>query len=235
MNRINLYCLPFAGGSKYSYKDYVSAAPDFINVVPIELPGRGSRYKEPLLTDAAGMVDDVYGQIKDMLGTPYAIYGHSMGAVLGYLLARRILEEGMNPPEHLFLTGCRGPSVQRKDPLRHLLSKEEFIQELKNLGGCPDEILNDDDLMNFFEPILRADFQAVETLDYRPQEPIHIPINVMTGISERTTYQEAMEWQKETTAKVEGHRFPGKHFFIFNYPKEILEIIARKLTLKILQ
>src|SRR5687768_2395386 len=106
MDIINVYCLPFAGGNRYSYQGYVKVAPPFLNIIPIELPGRGSRIKENLVPDLDLMVDDVYAQIKGDLDQPYAIYGHSMGGLLTYLLTKKIRENGHPAPLHLFLTGC---------------------------------------------------------------------------------------------------------------------------------
>jgi surfactin synthase thioesterase subunit len=231
MTKINLFCLPFAGGSKYSYRGYVTHAPENINVYPIELPGRGARIRESLLTDIHAIVDDVLAQIEPMLWqNAYAIYGHSMGTLVGYLLTKRILEKDLPPPLHLFLTGRGGPSVMAERPLRHKLPKPEFLQQIRELGGSPDDTLNDDNLMEFFEPILRADFQAIETYEHVPGPPLPVSITAIIGVEERTTYAEAMAWQKETSEKLDVRQFPGKHFFIFNYEPELMKIIEKKLA-----
>jgi surfactin synthase thioesterase subunit len=235
MTKINLFCLPFAGGSKYSYRGYTEIAPQFLNIIPIEIPGRGSRFKENLLTDIDKMVDDVFNQISDRLSHPYAIYGHSMGSLIGYLLTKKIIKENLNQPLHLFFTGCVGPSVRNKETKRHLLPKDQFLQKIKELGGSPDEILNEPELMGFFEPILRADFQAVETYEYEEPIAFNIPIDIVIGIEERATYEGALAWQKETTYPVEIRQFPGKHFFIFEYEHEIIKIISSKLNSIIIQ
>ena len=153
MDTINLYCLPFSGGSKYSYKSFSKYAPPFLNIVAIELPGRGTRSGEALLTSIERTADDVFNQIKDSLDKPYAIYGHSMGGILAYLVARRIIEANLNQPLHLFVTGCVGPSLKYRDLVDHTLPKDEFIQKIKELGGSPDSVLSNDALMEFFEPI----------------------------------------------------------------------------------
>ena len=234
MNAINLFCLPFAGGSQYSYSSYVGLAPSHINVIPIEIPGRGSRLRENLLTNIHDMVDDVYYQIRGKLEAPYAIYGHSMGSLLGYLLTKKIIANRLNQPVRLFFTGCVGPSVENRERDRHLMPKEEFITKISDLGGSPDEILRDPELMEFFEPILRADFQAVETYEYEEGSPFDIPIDVVIGIDERATYREAQEWQKETTGPVRIRQLPGRHFFIFEYTQEIMNAIVHTLHAKMM-
>src|SRR5690606_40893251 len=97
---------------------------------------------------------------------PYAIYGHSLGSLLTYLVTIRIIREGLNKPVHLFVSGRGGPSIPRKEPPTSELPRPAFINKLRELGGFPDDLLNDEDVMNFFEPILRSDFRGVETYQY---------------------------------------------------------------------
>lgn len=235
MEKVKLFCLPFAGGNKYSYQPYVQLAPDFLEIIPLELPGRGARIKEDLLTNLDLLVNDAFNQIKDHLSEPYAIYGHSMGSIMGYLLTKKIIESGLDQPLYLFLTGCTAPClIYEKDIPRHSLPKDEFIERLRDLGGCPEEILNDDSLMSFFEPILRADFEAVESYFYQETEPFDIPITVINGLDESIPYEDALHWQAETSEKIEVRQFPGGHFFIFDFPVEIVKIISRKLNSKVL-
>jgi surfactin synthase thioesterase subunit len=163
---------------------------------------------------------------------PYAIYGHSMGTLLGYLVTQRIVQSGKNPPLHLFMTGCRAPSANR-DEKRHLLPKDQFIAKLREYGGTLDDILNDADLMNFFEPVLRADFECIENYVHSSATPLDIPITVIIGSEEPTTPSDAQLWQKETTQPLAFHQFPGKHFFIFNHQESIIRLIVRDLQKKL--
>ena len=229
---INLFCLPFAGGNKYSYQKYTEKAPSFLNIVPLEYPGRGARMKEALLSDADVLVEDLYSIIKKNADqVDYAIYGHSMGGLIGYLVARKLIENNHRPPLHLFITGTSGPSSPaRSAKNRHLLPKDEFIQELKNLDGIPDEILQNDDLLSYIEPILRADFKACETYRYVDNTALNIPFTVITGTDEEMDTTDIQMWQKETEMEVDFRQIPGKHFFIFKYPRVIVDIISKKLS-----
>lgn len=235
MDKINLYCLPFAGGSKYSYRGYSKYAPSYLNIVPIEIPGRGSRVNERLLTNLDTIANDVFSQIKNKLDEPYAIYGHSMGTLIAYALTKRIIKENLKQPLYLFLTGCTGPSLRYRDLVDHLLPKQEFFREIKKLGGSPDAVLNDPILMDFFEPILRADFEAVATYNYERSEPFSIPISVIIGAEENASFEEAMAWQQETTLPIEVKTLPGNHFFIFDHEATIIQSVAEKLSIQILQ
>jgi surfactin synthase thioesterase subunit len=227
--KINLFLFPFAGGSIYSYTKYKEVAPSNLKLIPLELPGRGRRITQPLLTNADAMVDDLLKQIKPMLNEPYAFYGHSMGTLLAYLVTKRIIREGLNQPLHLFMTGRFGPSAEDPDPPNHSLPKDEFRNKLKEMGGSPDEVLADETLMDFFEPFLRADFQAIEEYEYEPSEPFDIPILAIVGKDERITHDQVMTWQRETTRPLDVRWFNGPHFFIFNYSSEIMRLISQKL------
>ena len=186
---------------------------------------------QPLMTDLNMLVRDIYMQVRDKLDQGnYTIYGHSMGALAGCLLARKIVEHGHTPPLHVFVSGTTGPSAQSRDEKkRHLLGKKEFIEEIRALNGSPEEILQNEELINYFEPILRADFTATENYTYEDGEPLDIPFTVITGNDEAMTMEDIYLWQKETTYKIDFIQFPGNHFFIFKYAREILSIIAKKL------
>jgi len=200
-----------------------------VNVIPIDLPGRGSRITEPLLQDINSMVNDIFNQIKKDLYLPYAFYGHSMGTILGCLLTRQIINANLPYPAHLFFTGRKAPSIPENKVL-HLLPKEDFIKKLKEYDGTPNEILDNVDIMELFEPVIKADFKAVETYSYKAQQPFDIPVTIMVGIDEGITCEEIMKWQDETTKKISTKQFPGNHFFIFENNKEICSEITETLN-----
>lgn len=180
------------------------------------------------------VADDAFQQLRSQLDKPYMIYGHSMGGLLGYLLTKRIIKEGLNQPMHLFFTGCVGPSRRYRDLVDHELPKDDFFQKIKKLGGSSEEIFKEQALMDFFEPILRADFEAVSSFQYQEGAPFNIPISIIIGTDENATVEEAMAWQKETLQPVEVHQLQGDHFFIQQNEREIVDMIINKLETKIL-
>ncbi len=227
--KINLFCFPFAGGSFYSYKEFEKYIPDYINMIGIDLPGHGRRMREPLLKDVHEMAEDIFYQIKGRLYEPYAIYGHSLGAILSYLFAQRIVKENMPYPVLMFLSGRAAPPVC-KEKYVHLLPKQEFIKKVNKYGGIPNEILQEEELMDFMVPILRADFEAAGTYKYEETVPLDIPMTVMTGLKdEEVEYKEALKWQEVATEKISVRQFPGGHFFIFEHPMEIVRILCQNL------
>ena len=228
---IYLFCLPFAGGNKYSYREYIEKAPPFIKVYPLEYPGRGSRMKEPLMSNVEELIDDLYAQMKTLADKhDYAIYGHSMGGLLSYLLAIKVMENNLRAPLHLFITGTTGPSaLSRKEKIRHLMGKTEFIQEIKDLKGMPDEILESEEMLQYFEPILRSDFKVSENYTYEYHSPLDIPFTVITGTEEDMEIEDIRLWQKESKFTVDFKQFQGNHFFIYTHVDNIVDIIGKKL------
>ncbi len=230
-SKMNIVCLPFAGGNKYSYRLLKEAAPSFLNIICLEYPGRGSRIREPLMDDTEVLMEDLYAQFCSVTTAgDYAIYGHSLGGLLGYLLTKRIVETGRKLPAHLFISGTTGPaSTSRGERKRHLLSNPEFIQELKDLKGMPDEILENDDLLEYYEPILRADFKVSESYNHKCCAALDVPITVITGTEEDMEISDIELWQKETMHEVEFRRFGGNHFFIYEHTEAIIQIFKNKL------
>ena len=226
--RINLFCFPFAGGSVYSYRPFLSYCPPDINIVPLELPGRGRRTIEPLLTCIDEMVDDMYSRIKSHLSEPYAFYGHSMGTVLALRTAWKIREEGLTMPLSMIMSGRGGPSNPEPVTCRSDLPREEFFLKLRELGGSPDEVFSNEEVKSYFEPILRADFKALENYNYQPHNhPVSVPFAVMVGNEEGIALEKAMLWQQETTFQITVNTYSGGHFFIFDQPHAIVPEITR--------
>jgi surfactin synthase thioesterase subunit len=224
--KVNLICLPFSGGSVYSYKSFERHMPPFLRLIPVELPGRGQRVREKLLKNMQLMIDDIFSRVEPFIKSPYAIYGHSMGSLMGYLLTKRILQEGKPAPMHLFFTGCKAPSAPDREKARYLLPSQQFLEEIKGMGGDMNSVLNDAVTAQFFEPILRADFEATETYSYVPAIPFDIPITIANGSEEKITREEAAAWQVETTKGIEVHILPGDHFFIFQNEPALLHLIT---------
>jgi len=229
--KIILYCLPFAGGHTLSYRDFQAHVAESILIKPLELPGRGQRINEPGLTNLETMADDVFEQIQsDLNDTSYAIYGHSMGATLGYLLIKRILNAGKPAPTHLFVSGRKAPSVLNDVPPMHQLPKQAFLNQINELGGLPPSIEGDAELMDFFEPILRADIQALETYIYQPTSPFDIPITILQGLTDgAVAYQNLLPWQQESTQPIAIQTLKGGHFFIFEQLSGLGELFSRTL------
>lgn len=226
---MKLFCFPFAGGSAYSYKGLEAHLPASVRMVPVELPGRGRCANKPLLRSLRAMAEHAFDEVKSQLDGPYAFFGHSMGACLAYELARRVESEGLTPPSHLFVSGRQAPSVPDKRR-RWDLPPDAFRETLRELGGCPPEILESEEYMEFFEPILRADFEAVETHTWASAALLGCPVSALIGDLDDVTLEEAERWQEATRGQAVVFRFSGDHFFLFDYWQEVAELIALRLA-----
>lgn len=226
--RINLICFPYAGGNKNCYVKYVAHKNLSLNLITIEYPGRGSRSGEKLLFDINSVVNDACNQsIKYIDNGPYAIYGHSMGALVGYLVAKEMIKRKA-PPSHLFFSGRSGPSINLSENL-HKLNRIQLIDKLKEFGGSHQAILESKAIMDICEPIIRADFSALASYEYIPSEIMDIPMTVICGDRDSIPYEGILNWQNETSCKINIKKMKGKHFFIFDNAAEIMKIINENL------
>jgi surfactin synthase thioesterase subunit len=159
----------------------------------------------------------------------FVFYGHSMGAIIAYCTAIKLRALGATQPKQLFFSGRKGPVLNTGKGNRHKLPSKEFKLELENLGGCPKEVLQNHELMEIFEPILRADFKAVETYQYASTEPLHQKITLFHGIQDHFTKEDVMTWQQESTQPLEYFEFDGGHFFIQKECEAISKTIETQL------
>lgn len=231
-NKVNLFCLPFAGGNKYSYRSLFSKKNKFFNPTVVEYPGRGSRVFEKLVSDINYIVDDVYEQIKRPISNgEYAFYGHSLGGIIAYLLTVKVLRLGHHAPQHLFITGAAGPAAEsRTDKQVYLYPQKEFINEVIALGGIPDGVFQYKDMLHFLEPILRNDFKVSATYVHKNHKPLNIPFTVITGTEEDITLEDVLLWQNVSVPVVDFRQMTGNHFFINDHETELIDIISDKLN-----
>ena len=149
------------------------------------------------------------------LDKPFAFFGHSMGALVSFELARLLHKEYKCSPSHLFVSGRRAPQVPDPDPPIHTLPNSEFLQELRRLNGTPEAVLQNDELMQLLLPTLRADFAVLETYVYTPQPLLDYPITAFGGLQDPEVCCEVLEaWRDQTRAAFSLHKFPGDHFFL---------------------
>lgn len=212
---MKLLSFSFAGGSKYSFQKLTNQIND---LTVIEYPGRGLRMNENLIIDINSLIEDLLAKVENEIVSckEYIIYGHSMGALIGYLICQKIEELGLQKPLKLIVSGKKAPFVEREVKLAHL-PNEEFWHEVVKLGGIPDELLSYPELIEFYTPILKADFTSVENYKYIKNKKLSIPIDVFYGSNEEITQEDVTGWTEETTGKVTINQLEGNHFFIFKH------------------
>jgi len=220
---MKIIAFPFAGGNKYSY-DFLKPFLKKYNVdlKVFEYAGRGSRYREKLITSVDEIAKDLFTKTVSYIkkNEQYVIYGHSMGALIAYMVCHKLEEFDLHNPLRLIVSGRKAPSINDKIKIADYPSKK-FWKEVIELGGIPKEMQKEDALLKFFEPILKADFKAIEGYKYQVVNPLTTPINVMYGESELEHELDFLSWQKESRQDVKIKSYKGDHFFIYERAKEI--------------
>jgi medium-chain acyl-[acyl-carrier-protein] hydrolase len=161
---------------------------------------------------------------------PFAFYGHSMGALIGYELARGLREEGRPEPLHLFVSGCRAPQVAGARDTTYGLPDPEFVEELRRLKGTPTELLEHEEMLCLVLPLLRADFAVAQTYRYSEGPPLGCRLTAVGGLEdEEVTREHLAPWRETTSGAFSLHMLPGDHFFLHHSQAMLLEIVARHL------
>ncbi len=231
---LRLYCFSYAGGSPASYLAWQAGLAPDIEVCAVQLPGRGARFNEPSCTSLAQLVDtlaEVIGEAAEATpGQPFALFGHSLGALIAFEVARALAGRGGAQPCHLFLSGCAAPRYRPWRPAIHRFDDAALVRELVTYNGTPPEILADAELMALLLPAIRADFALVHDYQYRPARPLCQPLTVLAGNADRIgSSTEVSGWSEETSGPCRVQWFAGDHFFLHTCAPDVLDCINAAL------
>ncbi|WP_344950066.1 thioesterase II family protein [Sphaerisporangium flaviroseum] len=218
---LTLYCLPHAGGGASAYRVWQRKLPG-VAVQPVQPPGRENRHREPAYERMAPLVCDLADVLlADValgpVGRPYAVYGHSLGALVTFELLREIRRRGAPEPVHLFVSGCVAPHHPFDDgPPVGRMTRPEMVELLRSLGGTPDWLLSDPSVLEMIIPTMRADFSVKETYQYYYELPLDIPITALPSTADpRAGQGQVARWKEQTTQEFALHTFVGGHFAVF--------------------
>lgn len=226
---LRLLCFPYAGAGASLFRTWPDLMPPEVELVAIELPGRETRLRETPIAHLSALVPVLGDVVPASVRPPFAIYGHSMGALLGFSVARELYRRGAAAPVHLFVSGRRAPHLVDPSPISQR-PEPALLARLRKLGGIPEAVLREAELMALFLPILRADL-AVNDGEAPAAPPLACPITVMGGLADdMATLDELDAWRVHTTAAFERETFPGRHFFIQTARAEFLGSLARRLA-----
>ncbi len=221
-----LFCVPHGGADGSVFRPWRSVLGPAIDVVPVQLPGRGVRMAEPAETSVVRLAERLAGPVADRAaGLPYVLFGHSMGALVAYELGLA-LQDGPCPPAAVVVSGTVPPHVPRGTAAMHLLPDEEFRRRLGVLGGIPPELLAEEEWLELFLPLLRADFEAAET--YRTGRTLSagVPLVALGGADDPAAPPADVERWRELGTDVTVRIFPGDHFFPFSSSDRVLGLVS---------
>ncbi|WP_327682106.1 thioesterase II family protein [Kitasatospora sp. NBC_00458] len=221
-----LICFPHAGGSASFYFPVSAQLSPGTDVVAVQYPGRQDRRSEPCIDDIRQLADELYPVLRPLADRPLTFFGHSMGAVIAFEVARRFERDGEGPV-HLFASGRRAPSRYREDEDVHTRDDDGILAEIRSLNGTDAQVFADDEIMRMVLPALRSDYKAVETYRSEPGAVLRCPITVLTGDADpKTSMDEARDWQAHTSGAFDLKVFQGGHFYLGSRPGEVLKVLS---------
>jgi surfactin synthase thioesterase subunit len=224
---LRLVCFPHAGGSAAFFRTWTERLSPGIEMAAVQYPGRADRLDEAVVHDAETQVRRIVAALPQLADRPLALFGHSMGAILAYEVARS-LEAAGTPPAHLFVSGCRAAHVPGERRVSEL-DDDKLVDVLTWMGGTDTTLLADPDLREMVLPYVRGDFRLVETYRHVPGPLLRTPVTSIVGEDDKVaTIDAAARWAELTTGAFAQRVFPGDHFYLVPHrDKVIAEIEAR--------
>ncbi|MER5362867.1 alpha/beta fold hydrolase [Streptomyces sp. NPDC002785] len=227
--KARLLCLPHAGGSAPFYFPVSRALSPAVDVLSVQYPGRQDRRTEPCIEALPDLADALVDQVLPWTDRPLALFGHSMGATLGFELALRLEQKGVMPLV-LFASGRRAPCRHRDESV-HLRDDDGLIAELKSLNGTGAQVFGDEELMRMVLPAIRSDYKAAETYRYTDGPRLAAPIHAHTGTDDpKATVDEVRSWSEHTDGAFDLHTYPGGHFYLNDHAPRVIASVSQVIS-----
>ncbi|WP_236792413.1 thioesterase II family protein [Amycolatopsis sp. GM8] len=233
--KIRLYCLPFPGAGASAYLPWAPVLPGWIELRAIQLPGREDRFLEDPLIRFSDVIEAVADAIAATADEPYALFGHSGGALLAYEAARVLTARGRPGPVQLFVSGEGAPGWRGDSPaLVHQLPDEDFLAAIRARGGLDEDLLGNSELVELVLPVLRADFTWYETYQPTAAPLLSCPITAYGGNADDLVDRTALrQWAEHTSARFETHFVDGDHFAAWRSPETIAASLGLVLATRL--
>ncbi|MGW5413833.1 thioesterase II family protein [Actinomadura geliboluensis] len=226
---MRLFCLPHAGGSAVFYRPWAKEISPAVEVHAVQYPGRADRMGDALVTDAHQLARLIAGAMAPLMDRPAALFGHSMGAVLAYEVARLLQERG-SAPVHLFASGTRPPDDRGGDRRVSGLDDDGVVAEMVELGGTDAEALREPELRELVLPYVRNDFALIEDYAHRAGTRLTVPITAIVGDADaHVSPEQARGWARATDGRFALKVLPGGHFYLADQQSEVIAEVLRTL------
>ena len=228
--RLRLFCFPYAGGAASVFRTWSDGLPTDVELCPVQFPGRGTRLMEPPISQLSLLVEALAEALGPLLDKPFALFGHSLGSLVSFELARQLRAKYRARPIRLFVSAGPAPQIPHRGLPIHDLPEREFAAELLRLNGTPGELLNHHEFMDVVLPSLRADFALYESYRYYPGPPLNCPISTFGGLSDQKVSHNDLEaWRDQTSVSFSIRMFPGDHFFLKTTQALLLRTLSQEL------
>lgn len=228
--RLRLFCFPYAGAGGSVFRSWSPRMPDGVEVVMVTPPGREHRLGELAHRQIAPLVEELAGQVGPLLDRPYAFFGHSMGALVAFELARRFESQGAAPPELVMLSAFRSPDLPNPNRVHDL--PDEVLKVVLRREGVDEKVLQNEELMAAMLPTLRADFEACDSYRYTDGPPLSCPLALYAGAGDaRVPARDLEGWRRQSTAEhVSLTVLPGTHFFLHTAHEQLTDDVSQHLA-----
>lgn len=228
---VRLLCVPHAGAGASVFRAWGTGLSGDIMVCPVQLPGREGRFRQAPYLHFRPLVRDLATQLLERVEPPYAVFGHSVGAMLAFELVRQVRSQGGPPPVHLFVSGRHAPQLPSPDEDLRDVPTPRLAAALRQLGGTPELVLNDPDLLASTLTLLRADLSVNETYEYVPQPLLDLPITAFAATADpRADCEQIAAWRAQTSRGFQQHVLPGGHFAILRHAPIVHAYIVQALA-----
>lgn len=228
---LRLFCFPHAGGSAASLNGWVRRLPPAIGLERVELPGRDPQSGQRPLTRIAEVMPQLWHQWVARLDRPFALYGHSLGALVAYEFAQYARAHGYGGPLALFVSGRRAPQCPLVLDALHDLPEDELMARLTEFGGTPEGVIRNAKWRNHMMPALRADLEMSDLYVHHPREPLDCPVFAFRGEGDGIASEAEMQaWGQQTTGPFVCENLPGGHFFSTEGVERVSAAIVAQLA-----
>lgn len=226
--KLRLFCFPHAGGGASAYRLWHNGFPPDIEVCPVQVPGRENRVMEVPLNDMNLLLQALASALVPDLERPFAFFGHSFGALIGFEFIRYLRREHGLKPVHFCVSGYQAPPITNKLPPISHLPDAEFVEGLRELDSTPEAVFEHEELMELLLPALRADFEIYEKYEYFSEDKLDCPISAFGGRKDPLVFEEDLQsWQNHTKNSFTVRMFPGDHYFLHNNDRaSLLEAVS---------
>lgn len=228
--RMTLFCFPCAGASASAYFSWRRSSPPWLHIAPVELPGRGGRLGEPLISDFERLVGQLAEERRRDISRPFAFFGHSFGALLSYGVAHELARWGCDLPLAMFVACCSAPTQRDDERLSNLNNDNAIVAELRNLGGTPNELFEHPELLRLMIDVAAADFSACRSFRKKDVPPLEVDIFAFGGQDDDVKPEALDAWRLETSRQAVVELFPGGHFFLRQQENQFLANLFTKLS-----
>jgi surfactin synthase thioesterase subunit len=230
--QVRLFCFSYAGTGASMFRSWPAALPSLVDVIAIQLPGRESRFRERCVTRMDEITTAVVRSVQPYLDVPFVVFGHSLGALIGFEFVQGLQAIGAPLPLRLIASGMRPPHLAASVPPMSHLADDLLIAEVqRRYGSWQREFLEQPEALRVFLPILRSDLRLFEAYRCTEERCLSVAITALGGEQDEWSQMNLLQgWQRYTSRELSVRMYPGRHLFIHSASEQILRDLSREIA-----